>query len=229
MKIGTKIGLASIPVIAAIAVGSAGCRHAAAASKASISIAESGANDRRGDATLRTEIRPGLRTTIRGHVASAGSDRFDGYAFVSSSPCTVEFRLRPTLPGADLDLCAVDVASGRVRAIADGDGAEESGTIAIERAGVAIEIVVSSAWGSSGYTLEIEGVEPPAANGRPLDSVAPLARKHTIAKLEEYLGRGAGEEPASAAGVLPRLARLADRSALGQEQASWLAPATTAR
>ncbi len=192
----------------------AGCRHAAPAPVASISIAEHLSNDRRGDAEWCGSLRPGTRTAIHGHVSAAGADTFDGYAFASTSACTVRYRLRPTLPGTDLDLCAVDLATGSVRQVADGEDAEETGTIRIDRAGIALELVVSSAWGSSSYALEIEAMDDETARATADTGARRTSDKHTIEKLEAYLGGDRGEEPAASAGVLPEVDRLADRRAL---------------
>ena len=196
----------------ALPYAAAGCRQAAAGPVVSRAISEHFENDRRGDAEWCGALRPGRLSTIRGHVSAAGSDTFDGFAFASTSACTVRYRLRPTLPGADLDLCAVDVASGRVRAVADGEEDEERGTIRIEREGVALELVVSSAWGSSGYVLEIETVDLEPARA----PAAPCARKDTIEKLEAYLRRGAESEPADSARVPVRLASLAESDPAGR-------------
>ena len=45
---------------------------------------------------------------IRGHVQAFGFDRFDGFAFITEEPMTVQFKLRAHDAFADLDLCVYD-------------------------------------------------------------------------------------------------------------------------
>jgi hypothetical protein len=194
--------------LAALTSAAAACRHTTAEPFARMEITER--PDAGGDATWCGALRPGVRAIVRGHVEASGPDAFDRFAFVATSACTLRFRVRPSLPGADLDLCAFDAASGRVRAVADREDEEESGTLGIERAGVPIDLVVTSAWGSSAYTLDVEAVEF-APDGLEANARAPepCPWKHTASRLEDRLRRGG--EPAAAARVSLARAALADR------------------
>jgi hypothetical protein len=157
----------------------AACRHTAAPSIARVEITEP-AGTQGGDAAWCGALRPGTRAILRGHVEAAGSDTSDSFAFVATSACTLRCRVRPSLPGADLDLRAVDGATGRRIDVASSEG---SASVRIERAGAAIDLVVSAAWGSSSYALDVDA---------------------------EALGSGPAEEPAVAARVSPARAPLAE-------------------
>jgi len=200
----TELHAASLAAaLAALAIAGAGCRHSASGSRSDrVAIHERGEDP--GDLETCGELAPGMRATVRGHVSATLPDAFDGYAFVSRAACSLRYRLRPTLPGVDLDLCVVDDESGRVLAVADGEGDEETGSFRLDGARTALAFVVSSAWGSSAYALEIEAVEPESA-ATPLQ---PCATKSTLAKLEGYLAPE--REPASAPGVRSELAWLAE-------------------
>jgi hypothetical protein len=169
-----------LAALAALIFAAAACRHTAAPSIATVEILESGGG---GDAVACGALCPGMHAVLRGHVAAVGSDTSDSFAFVAASPCTLRCRVRPSLPGTEIALRAVDSGSGRRIDVSEGEAAEETATVRIERAGAAVDLVVSANWGSTSYALEV-AVEP---------------------------GAGPAEEPARPARVPLARAPLADR------------------
>jgi hypothetical protein len=127
-------------------------------------------------------LAPGSRVRILGHVEARAPDALDGFRFAASAPCTLRFRLTPSLPGADLDLHVYDPALDAFTACFDSRSAPETGEIALAVRGEEVHLVVSSAWGSSSYALEIE-VVPLAARS----TGAPAASVRAPARLSSYL------------------------------------------
>ncbi len=159
--------LAALLAALALLTFAAACRHTSAPPAAAIEITEP--MDQR-DAAWCGALRPGTHAILRGHVAAAGGETCDRFAFVATSACALRCRARPNLPGAELVLRAIDVTTGQRI-----DVSAETGIVRIDRAGRAIDLVVSASWGSSSYTLDVEalalGSEEPASAPR-----VPLAR-----------------------------------------------------
>lgn len=162
-----------LAALAALTIAAA-CRHASVSTAASVEITEM---REVGDTAWCGALRPGTHAILRGHVAAAGNDTSDRFAFVATSACTLRCRVRPTLPGADLVLRAVD-AKGRRIDVHD-DRAQASIDVRIEHAGAPIDLVVSATWGSSAYALDVAalpiGSEEPASPLRVPLARAPLA------------------------------------------------------
>ena len=189
-----------ITALAALIFAAAACRHTSAPSIDTVEITEPGG----GDAAWCGALRPGMHVILRGHVEAAGSDTSDSFAFVATSACTLSCRVRPSLPGADLDLRAIDASNGRRIEVGDGASAERSATVRIERAGTAIDLVVSAAWGSSSYTLDVTGVQLGSGSVGSGTGGSGTGGSGTG-------GSGPGQEPAGPARVPSALAPLADR------------------
>jgi len=184
-----------IAAFAALMFAAAACRHTAAPSIATVEITEPGGQD----AAWCGALRPGVHAILRGHVEAAGSDLSDSFAFVATSACTLSCRVRPSLPGADLDLRAIDASTGRRIDVPDGTSGDGSASVRIERAGAAVDLVVSAAWGSSSYTLEVAAADL----GSGEVAAAELG--------SGAVGSGPGQEPVGPARVSLARAPLADR------------------
>jgi hypothetical protein len=155
-----------LAALAALTFAAAACRHTPpSVERVEITEPSGGA-----EAAWCGALRPGMRAILRGHVAAAGCDTRDSFAFVATSACTLRCRVRPSLPAADLAVRAVDASTGRRIDLADGHDAEGSATVRIEHAGAAVDLVVTAAWGSSTYTLDVAalvpGSEEPASRPR---------------------------------------------------------------
>lgn len=116
-------------------------------------VASEAASRRLGDVLV------GENRIVLGHVDPGGADARDGIALTADSPCVVRYKLKPTLPGADLAVRTRNRARGET-----GQGAR-AGVLAFAAAGERRELEVASTWGASCYSLEFEVVPlPPRAD-----------------------------------------------------------------
>ena len=146
---------------------------------------ESEPNDSASQAPWFGTLFPGSTLAIAGHVTSNGSDLFDGFAFTTGAPCTLRFVLRPSLAGTDLDLCVYDPQVDAFVACFDSPDSTEVGEIGFPDSGIDFHLVVSSAWASSSYLLEIEAIPflPSPADSNP-GSIA--SGKRTLDRVAGY-------------------------------------------
>lgn len=152
---------------------------------------ESEPNNTAAEAPWFGTLYPGSSLAIAGHVTSDGSDRFDGFAFTTGAPCTIRFVLRPSLPDADLDLCVYDPWLDEFVACFDSPNGTEAGEFGLAYSEEEFHLVVSSAWGSSSYLLEIEAIPfIPAPEGS-----AVAQKKATLERVDSY--RSGRPEPDS--------------------------------
>jgi hypothetical protein len=112
-------------------------------------------NDDEDLANVLGVLRPGDRLRIRGHIAEAGFDRYDGFAFVSAEPITVSFSLDARDPAADLDVCVWDPALHDFVACFESPYDPEVGSFEVLAADTAFHLVVLPFAGGSDYTLEV--------------------------------------------------------------------------
>jgi hypothetical protein len=142
-------------------------------------------------------VYPGTSLAIAGHIASNGSDPYDGFAFSTGAPCIVRFVLRPALPAADLDLCVYDPYLDAFIACFDSPNGTETGEIGFAVSDVDFHLVVNSAWASTSYLLEIDVLpfQPGPALDRPVETAQ---RTATLARVDGYRGRAGGGGTADA-------------------------------
>ncbi len=115
---------------------------------------EAESNDTELDANDFGVLAPGDHFIIEGHIDDSGFDPFDGFAFRSREPISIDFDLFIDRPGADLDLCLFDVATADEFCFQTADN-PEYGTIDVFAGGVDFHLVVESYVGSSTYGLEL--------------------------------------------------------------------------
>jgi len=142
-------------------------------------------NDSAFQASWFGHLSPGSALAIAGHVTFDGDDPYDGFAFTTAAPMTLRFVLTPALAGTDLDLCVYDPDLDEFVACFDSPDGTEIGEIGFPAAGIDFHLVVSSAWASSSYLLEIEAIPylPSPANA---DPSAGAADKGTLARVAGY-------------------------------------------
>jgi hypothetical protein len=166
-----------------LALSLAACQGSVSVPKAPpAALDESEPNDTAAQATWFGTVYPGSSLAIVGHVTSHGSDLFDGFAFITGAPCTVRFILRPSLPDADLDLCVYDPWQDAYVACFDSPDGTEVGEFGLAYADEEFHLVVSSAWASSSYLLEIEVIPfVPSPEGTEASQ-----RKGTLERVDGY-------------------------------------------
>jgi hypothetical protein len=116
--------------------------------------------EREADARPLGVLLSGAHRIVDGHVDPRGSDARDQIALTAESPCLVRYRLTPTLPGTEL---AVRILDRTRRELEHGAVA---GVVAFSSAGERRDLEVSSTWGASCYSLELEALPLPARAGR---------------------------------------------------------------
>ncbi|MCZ6598130.1 MAG: hypothetical protein O7B99_10860 [Planctomycetota bacterium] len=120
------------------------------------SFAESEPNDSACCPNYFGFLGPGDFLTIDGFITDSGADPFDGFAFTSAVPISVEFRLFIDGPFADLDVCLYDPYLGTFVDCFESPFNPEEGTVHVLGSGLDFHLVVNSFIGDSSYTLEVE-------------------------------------------------------------------------
>lgn len=100
---------------------------------------------------------PGEALSIRGHVSEYGYDTFDGFAFVTGAPMTIDLALYEDAYGADLDVCVWDPIFQDFVACFETAAHPETGQVVILEAGKEFHLVVRSFQGDSSYWLDVFG------------------------------------------------------------------------
>ena len=100
---------------------------------------------------------PGESLSIRGHVTQYGPDLFDGFAFVTGAPMTIDLALYEDAYGADLDVCVWDPVYDDFVACFETATHPETGQVVILEAGKEFHLVVRSFHGASSYWLDVVG------------------------------------------------------------------------
>ena len=179
---------ASLAALSVLTLTWAGCHEQVVVAKDPPPTPESEPNDSASDTPWYGTLAPGSRVALTGHITSDGPDFFDGFAFTTGAPCTLRFTLAPSLPGTDLDLCLYDPWLDEFVACFDGTAEVETGQLGFADAGTDFHLVVTSAWASSNYLLQIEVVPfVPLVDG-PGGSAAVRgnAAKHTLERVRAY-------------------------------------------
>jgi len=158
---GSSKGASPTALAAAVAALSfAGCSESVVSAAQPEHIQEVEPDDSSSLANWCGLLAPGSRRIVEGHVASRGPDLRDGFTFTAAEACTLRFRLVPSLPGADLDLLVCDPAADEFTGCFDEADPVEAGEIALAEPGEVVQLMICSAWASTGYSLEIEAVPP---------------------------------------------------------------------
>ena len=135
----------------------------------------------------------GATTVVRGSITSDGSDFYDIFRFKTSRVVTLKIALAAATPppGAELQLLAYDVAAQNLYEFLAGKENPKNGSISVQTAGYAFDLIVRSSVGASKYTLTIEGVAPltgAQASGGGLRLEAGSFRSADATTLASFLG-----------------------------------------
>ncbi|HVS17413.1 MAG TPA: hypothetical protein VMT18_02350 [Planctomycetota bacterium] len=120
-------------------------------------VYETEINDTAAQADWMGLVYPGDMLSIRGHVTQFGPDQFDGFAFVTGAPLSIDLELWADVHGADLDLCVWDPVFGTYVACFETASHPESGQVVILEANKEFHLVVRSFHGDSAYWLDVFG------------------------------------------------------------------------
>ena len=152
-------------------------------------------------------LAPGEFVDIQGFISDDGFDPYDGFAFTSFQPMSVEFRLFAHEPFADLDICLYDPVLDLFVDCFESPHDPEVGVAHILTGGTEFHLVVNSFAGTSGYTLEVDAFPLFADAVGPADSPMPAtggvlsggsAAEAKPDRLQDFEGyRQAPEPPAS--------------------------------
>jgi hypothetical protein len=149
-------------------------------------------------------VRPGDAFTILGHVTDDGPDLYDGFALRADEPCAIAFELVSHSPYTDLDVCVFDPDLGEFVVCADGPSDPEHGSVVILEPGKVVHLVVTSAYGDTGYELRVAGE---SVSGYPLHAAqAPGALGPSNDTTKAAVRRGyAAAKDSGADRALPRV------------------------
>ncbi len=141
---------------------------------------------------------PGDDFEIRGHASSFSGDLYDGFAFSSTQPLSIEFDLVIHDSASDFDVCLYDPLSQAVVACWQTPFNPEQGNFSVQSAGVPFHLFVEPFDGHAEYSLYVRVYAPAYAASAVPDlsfHVEAPREEATPDLLEEKRSRRARREP----------------------------------
>ena len=145
----------------------------------------------------------GKHFLVRGSVSDIGPDRFDGFAFLATTPMDVEFRLYADVPGADLDVALFDPYTGTTIASWETGSNPECGVFSVQTYGLEFHLVVNSYVGAGAYTLEVCAQPLTWGDGPSKAGLAALGALRPAAQARDWSGYAKLADPESATSPIP--------------------------